>query len=141
MGSKTKIVVLHMKEIIYTGIFIIFAVLLIGLLCSMFLTNNKKSASTLYSPGVYSSEILLNDTSLIIEVSVSDKKIESLRIANLDDALLALYPLLQPTIEELSTQICLTQSTKNLQISDSNANTALLLLEGINDALKKAAVE
>lgn len=36
MGSKTKIVVLHMKEIIYTAVFAALAILLIVLLVVMF---------------------------------------------------------------------------------------------------------
>ena len=32
MSSKTKIVVLHMKEVIYTGIFVVFAIVLAVLL-------------------------------------------------------------------------------------------------------------
>lgn len=36
MSSKTKIVVLHMKELIYTGIFVLLGIVLIMLLISMF---------------------------------------------------------------------------------------------------------
>lgn len=36
MSGKTKIVVVHMKELIYTGIFLLLAVILIILLISMF---------------------------------------------------------------------------------------------------------
>ena len=47
MSSKTKIVVVHMKELIYTGIFILLAIVLILLLISMFHPSQKIS-----SPGV-----------------------------------------------------------------------------------------
>lgn len=140
MSSKTKIVVLHMKEIIYTLIFAIFALLIVGLLCSMFLFN-KDSSSTTYSNGVYSSDATLGDTTLTIEVSIEDSQISSIRISNLDESINALYPLLQPTIEDLAAQICLSQSTENLNVSDSNAHTANLLLSAIDDALKKATVD
>ena len=42
MSSRTKIVVLHMKEIIYTVIFAILAILLILLLVFMFFPNDKE---------------------------------------------------------------------------------------------------
>ena len=49
MSSKTKIVVLHIKELIYTGIFILLGIILLFLLISMFTpeqatpdTKNKK---------------------------------------------------------------------------------------------------
>ena len=41
MSSKTKIVVLHMKELIYTGIFILLGIVLIVLLISMFILLMK----------------------------------------------------------------------------------------------------
>ena len=47
MGSKTKIIVLHMKEIIYTGIFIALGILLIFLLAVMFGTGRKTDTNDL----------------------------------------------------------------------------------------------
>ncbi|MBO5158761.1 MAG: hypothetical protein U0M69_00015 [Lachnospiraceae bacterium] len=41
MSSKTKIVVLHMKELIYTGIFILLGIVLILLLVSMFAPDDS----------------------------------------------------------------------------------------------------
>ena len=43
MNSKTKIVVLHMKEIIYTVIFAVLTVLLILFLIFMFGSGHKKT--------------------------------------------------------------------------------------------------
>lgn len=141
MSSKTKIIVLHMKEIIYTVIFAIFAVLIIGLLFSMFFSKTKRTSSDdLYSPGIYSSSISLNNIPLTIEVAVDTAKITSIRISNMTEELDALYPLLQPTIEELSDQICLSQSLEGLSVSENNSYTASLLLDAISNALEKAAV-
>ena len=39
MSSKTKIVVLHMKEVIYTVVLVFLGILLIQLLTFMFLPN------------------------------------------------------------------------------------------------------
>lgn len=141
MSSKTKIIVLHMKEIIYTVIFAIFAILIIGLLFSMFFPKTKRtSTDDLYTPGVYSSAVTLNDTPLTIEVAVDSAKITSIRISNMNEEVDTLYPLLQPTIEELSTQICLSQSLEDLSVSENNSYTASLLLDAISKALEKAAV-
>ena len=41
MSSKTKIVVLHLKELVYTAIFATLGILLIILLIFMFLPNGK----------------------------------------------------------------------------------------------------
>jgi len=52
MSSKTKIVVLHMKEIIYTVIFAVLAIILILLLIFMFRPEHR-SASDLYSGNLH----------------------------------------------------------------------------------------
>ena len=57
MSSRTKIVVLHMKEIIYTAIFAALALLVIVLLIFMFGTGKKDSAvkkrKTVHARNIY----------------------------------------------------------------------------------------
>ena len=56
MHSKTKIVVLHMKELIYTGIFVLLGILFIVLLVMMFIPDKKQTQETATAsniPGVY----------------------------------------------------------------------------------------
>lgn len=62
MSSKTKIVVLRMKEVIYTAIFVGLAILLLILCFIMFRPEKKAvpSAST-YIPGKYSASLTLGN--------------------------------------------------------------------------------
>ena len=88
MSSKTKIVVLHMKEIIYTVLFICLGILLVALLTFMFHPKNKEtssSKSTSYQPGIYTSQLTLGDKELEVEVTVDENHINSIRFSNLDD--------------------------------------------------------
>ena len=58
MSSKTKIVVLHLKEVVYTAIFAVLGILLILLLIFMFLPDDKDKAAEetmKYTAGVYTS--------------------------------------------------------------------------------------
>ena len=68
MSSKTKIIVLHMKEIIYTGIFLLFLIVLGVLMFFMFAPGKAKSVSTdpasVYTPGIYRSPLNLTETAL-----------------------------------------------------------------------------
>ena len=79
MSSKTKIVVLRMKEIIYTAIFIGFGILLVMLLFIMFhpkKENSSDSASPAsYIPGVYSSSLTLGSQEINVEVTVDKEQI------------------------------------------------------------------
>jgi len=140
MSSKTKILVLHMKEIIYTAIFIVLGILLIILLTFMFFPKQKKStnAQVQYTPGVYTSTVTLNNTNLEVEVVVDASHINAIRFSNLEESVATMYPLMQPTIEYLAEQICETQSTENIAHSESSPYTSQVLLNAIEDALKKA---
>ena len=140
MSSKTKIIVLHMKEIIYTAIFAVLARILILLLVFMFLPKSKSVSSeeTKYVPGVYTSTVTLNNTALEVEVTVDESHINSIRFSNLDETVAAMYPLIQPAIEEIAEQVYEKQSLENIEYSQDNPYTSQIIINAIDDALKKA---
>lgn len=146
MRSKTKIVVLHMKELIYTGIFVLLGILFIVLLLIMFLPKGKGKpdtpvASTAnYVPGIYTASLILNNNAVDIQVVVDENNINSIQLVNLDEAVTTMYPLIEPAFEELVDQIYETQSLDNITYSDDNKYTSSILLEAIGDSLEKAAV-
>ncbi|MGL6198637.1 MAG: hypothetical protein ACRC3H_06845 [Lachnospiraceae bacterium] len=142
MSSKTKIIVLHMKEIIYTTVFVILGILLILLLVFMFAPWGKKEnvSEQKYTPGVYSSTLTLNSTALEVEVTVDESHINSIRFANLDDTVTTMFPLIQPTLEEIADQVYDQQSLDNIVFSDDNPYTSQVIANAISDALNKAAV-
>lgn len=141
MSSKTKIVVLHTKEVIYTGIFVVLAVVLAVLLFLMFGKNKNAdpaSADAIYHAGVYTSPITLNDNTFDVEVKVDENHINSISLVNLSETTTAMYPLVEPALDALSDQIYTSQSTENITYSEENKYTSMLLLEAIDSALDKA---
>ena len=117
MSSKTKIVVLRMKELIYTGIFVALGILLILLLVYMFAPKDKKNTATAdaaYTPGVYTSSIILGGNAVDVAVTVSETRIEAIAFNNLDETIETMYPLMQPALDNLADQICETQSLDGL---------------------------
>lgn len=140
MSSKTKIVVLHMKEIIYTAVFAALAVILILLLVFMFLPKNKESKTNeeKYMPGVYTSTVTLNNTALEVEVTVDETHINSIRFSNLDESVTTMFPLIQPTIEDIAEQVYDSQSLDNIQLSEDSPYTSQIIVNAIDEALKKA---
>lgn len=144
MSSKTKIVVLHTKEVIYTGIFVVLAVVLAVLLFLMFGKNKNAdpaSADAIYHAGVYTSPITLNDNTFDVEVKVDENHITSISLVNLSETTTAMYPLVEPALDALSDQIYTSQSTENITYSEENKYTSMLLLEAIDNALEKARKE
>lgn len=167
MSSKTKIVVLHLKELIYTGIFAVLGILFIVLLIIMFLPHDKKpdktvsprgtgtvtgneaetngrndskSIETSYIPGVYTTSLVLSDHTVDVEVIVDRDCVTSIRLVNLDEAVTTMYPLLEPAIESIAGQIYEKQSLDGITYADENKYTSLVLLQAIQAALEKAAV-
>ena len=140
MSSRTKIVVLHMKEIIYTAVFAVLAIVLILLLMFMFLPKNKESRTNeeKYMPGVYTSTVTLNNTALEVEVTVDESHINSIRFSNLDETVATMFPLIQPAIEDIAEQVYDNQSLENIQYSESNPYTSQVIINAIEEALKKA---
>ena len=141
MGSKTKIIVLHMKEIIYTAVFAALGILLIILLIVMFRPGGKdKSADAKkqYTPGVYTSTLTLNNTNLEVEVSVDESHINSIRFTNLNESITTMYPFIEPAIEDIAEQVYKKQSLDNIQYSSDTPYTSQLIVQAIETALKKA---
>lgn len=202
MNNNPKIVVFKLKELIYTGIFILLGILLIILFICMFKSdkdekpsasagevnalaenpvttvssenatntntknnnadNNAKGSSAdkkadkkasdekkvpeekstsdkTYSPGVYTSSLMLNNSSLEIEVCVDVNRINSISIKNMDEAITTMYPLMQNSMNDLENQIVNSQSLENITYTDDCRYTYMILLDAISQALSKAA--
>lgn len=147
MSSKTKIVVFHMKELIYTAVFVGLGVLLIILLVCMFGKKEgdgkeKEAEETMkYQAGVYTSSILFNDNILDVEVAVDENNINSISLVNLDESVATMYPLVEPALEDLAEQIYESQSLDNITYNSENQYTSMVLMNAIEDAVEKAKVE
>ncbi len=108
----------------------------------MFLPDDKDKAAKetmKYTAGVYTSSIQLNDNAIDVEVAVDEKHINSITLVNLDEATAAMYPLMQPTLDNLTQQIYEKQSLDNISYGDDNQYTSMVLLNAIQSALDKAA--
>lgn len=146
MSAKTKIVVLRMKELIYTGICAAIAILVIAILLLVFVPGGDKSSSgapegsagVAYVPGTYTTELMLGDHTTSLEVIADETGIASIRLTELSDAVTTMYPLLEPTLASISEQFMETGSLENIQYEDSSRYTSLVLLEALEKTLAKA---
>lgn len=139
MSKSTKIVLFHSKELIYTGIFIIFGIILTLLLVLMFSKPNKsENNETTYKSGVYSSQILLGDSELSVNVIVEDNSISEISIENMNETINTMYPLLEPTVSEINSQINQVDNIEDINYSSNNQYTYILIYEAIEKALENA---
>ena len=143
MSSRTRIVVLHMKEIIYTAIFAVLAIILAFLLLFMFAPGHKNTHENekKYIPGTYTSTLTLNNNALEVEVTVDESHINSIRFSNLDESVTTMYPLIQPAIEDIAEQVYQTQSLEEIEYSSDNPYTSQSILNAREKALEKAIAE
>lgn len=146
MSSKTKIFVLHLKELIYTGIFVLLAILFLVLMAVMFLPKKdpgKPSAmqdGARYMPGKYTTSLQIGQGNVDVEVVVDEAAINSVRLVNLSEVIATMYPLMEPCMETIADQVCENQSLANITYPEENKYTSQLLLNAIQAALDKAAL-
>ncbi len=143
MSSKTKIVVLHMKEVVYTAIFLFLALALGVLVFFMFGPGKSMTASSdgagVYTPGIYRSSIELNNNTFDVEVTVDAQRIKSIQLVNLSESTSAMFPLMEPALVSLASQIYSTQSLEGIEYPSDQKYTSLMLLDAIREAVDKAA--
>ena len=147
MSSKTKIVVLRLKEVIYTGIFVLLGIIVVVLLVTAFFPKNEEDTqptnaladnAIVYVPGTYSTSLILNDMAANIEVIVDENYISSVRFVELNEAIKTKYPLLEPALNDIADQLIETQSLENIVYSEDMRYTVTLLISAIESSLEEA---
>lgn len=157
--SRTRIVIIQLKEIIYTAIFAGLGILLIVLLLIMFRPGSKDSDAAAadaktstsisaetagsektasYQPGVYTSQFTLGENTLNMEVTVEENQVISARLVNLEESVTTMYPLVEPALNEITDQLKEGTPLENVVLSSENQYTQNMLLEVLDRTLEKA---
>lgn len=144
MQNKTKIIVLHMKELIYTAIFAVLAVLFIVLLIYMFgKQDNEEAAETMaqseYAPGVYTTSLTLSNQVIDVEVVVDDSHINSVRLVNINEAVTTMFPLVEPAFDSIAGQIYEGVELSSITYDEESRYTSQILIQAIQASLEKAS--
>ena len=147
MSSKTKIVVLHMKEVVYTAVFLALALILLVVFLIMFsgkkdsakkpsVTTAASAENARYIPGT--STISLGDQTFDVQVNVEQDRITAISLNNLSETTAAMYPLMEPALDSIASQIYVNQTTEGLIYGEDDRYTSELLVSAINQALEQA---
>ena len=151
MSGKTKILVLHMKEVIYTGIFIFLGIVFIILLAVMFVPNKEASNTpslptestqtaepsvVTYSPGVYTATLEVSGNNIELQVIVEQNGITDVSFTHLDEAIETMYPLFNPVLDNIASQLRSGISLEDITYENSHKYTTLVLLDAISDVLE-----
>lgn len=141
--GKSRILVLQLKEIIYTAIFLLFGILLILVVVIMFKSDDETkdtmaSATQVYTPGIYTSEFALNGNTLSIQVTVDEATVKNVEFIDIDDSVKKMYPLLETSLDDIVSQLKSGTDISQVSISNDTMYTHKLLINAINDALSEA---
>lgn len=101
-------------------------------------TVKKNTSCPTYSPGVYTSSILLNGTPIDIQVTVDSDNINNIEMVNLSESVQTMYPMLNSSFYEIKTAVINNGSTDNITYNAGSKYTATMLLSAIDSALAKA---
>lgn len=143
MGKNPKFMVFHLRELLYTVVFIILGIILVVSLILMFNSKsgqnkNETETDSLYKAGVYTSSITLNGNPMDITVTLDANHINSITMENVSDAIATMYPLVEPAFEDIANQIVDTQSVDNIQFSEDSRYTYTILYDEICSLIDSA---
>ncbi len=170
MNSKTKIVVIHMKELVIGGIILLVAIIAaIAIIINLVGGNNPAESSSsqntsttnnstqinknnsqttnttnvtpTYTPGIYTASVSLEGNPVDIQVTVDKNNINSIELVQVSDTVTTMYPLIQTNFDEIATMVMKNGSTENITIGSDNKYTSTMLLNAIQKALDKCAVK
>lgn len=118
MSAKTKIVVVKMKHVILTGVLLGILLLLIIFAATYFFSGDEPKPAVeetgMYTPGVYNTSVALGGAAIDVSVAVDSNNINSISLENMTDSVETMYPLVEPAMNELVSQIVQNQSTDNI---------------------------
>ena len=142
MSNNPKFMVFHLRELIYTLIFIVLGIVLILMLVFMFKDKESKSQSTgTYASGIYSTKINLNDASMEVKMAVDKDHINAITISSMDDSVATMYPLVKPAFDDITNQIVNKQSTDKIEYKEGSMYTYTLLVNSIEQMINDAKIK
>lgn len=100
--------------------------------------TSSVNTSNTYIPGIYTTELVLGNETVNVEVIVNDQAITSVSLADPSETLTTMYPLLESTMESLNDQLCEMQDPEQVTYSAETRYTSLVLLEAVKASLEKA---
>ena len=144
MAKSPKFMVFHLRELIYTLVFILLGIILIISLVIMFYNRGNKQEKEentgVYEPGVYTSCVTLTGNPMDVKVTLDDNHINSITVDNVSNTITTMYPLVEPAFNDIANQIVTNQSLENIKFDDNSKYTYTILYNAIQDTIEKGKV-
>ncbi|SFQ43844.1 hypothetical protein SAMN02910358_02113 [Lachnospiraceae bacterium XBB1006] len=141
MSRQTRLIVLHMKEVMYTIVFVALFFVLLILLFLMFQSDKSDKQKAAYVPGIYSAPLAMKEGGVEVEVVLDANRINAIRFHQLSEEVATMYPLMQPCLDTISQQIYETQDLKKVKVGKDGSYTSHMILKAIHKAVNQAKIQ
>lgn len=138
--TSPKIVVLRLKDILYSLLFATLGIILIIVLIMMFTGKDKKNEMPTmnYTPGIYTSSFKLDQQVVNVEVTIYENKVQGVKFQNLDPNLELRYQLLQPAMANINDQMKDNEIILDVEPTERNKDTTAMIMGAVEKAVAKA---
>ncbi len=137
MGAN-RFMVLKFRDIIKTALFaVIGAAIIAGVL--YFILSGGSENNQVYNPGTYSSDIVLDNGKVTVEVTVSKTKIKSVELKESTEEIPVFYPLFESAADNIGNYVVKEQELSYVPDEYSSV-TSGLVLDAVERSLEQAKV-
>jgi len=154
MANK-KIVVLKLRELIYTGIFLFFGIVLILLLVAMFSGGHRSDPNSTeentsspgadndttatFRPGLYTTDLTLAGNTSSLQLLVEADRIVSIDLET-EDYITTMYPLIEPALDIIESNLTEGIPLSDITFSMDTQYTGHLLIQALEILFDKATL-
>ena len=137
MGAN-RFMVLKFRDIIKTALFaVIGAAIIAGVL--YFILSGGSENNQVYNPGTYSSDIVLDNGKVTVEVTVSKTKIKSVELKESTEEIPGFYPPFESAADNIGNYVVKEQELSYVPDEYSSV-TSGLVLDAVERSLEQAKV-
>ena len=134
--SKTKFMVIKLKELIKTALFaIIGAAIIIALIIILV----PESADAKYKSGTYTTNISLGDETAAVSLTFSEDKITDVTFIPTTSTLTVFYPLAQTTADYICSQIMDLQTTEGINTVSDSSVASQIIINAADSCIERAS--
>ena len=122
----TKIIVLRMKELIYTAIFAGVGIILLLLIVYLFVGKGRSEGKQDTAESTAS-----------LEVALDTDHIKSVKIVPLDESITTMYPLMEPAVKSVSNQLAAGVAPEEVELTKESKYTQQIIVDAVEEILEE----
>lgn len=136
--QHTKFVVVKMRELLKTAVFVVLGVIILVGLITFFLRMGAGEETGQYRDGTYEAAVQLGTEQAVVSVEINDGKIAQVTMQEMAESVAVMYPMVESTMDEIAAQVIQNQSAQQVDVSSQQTYSAQVLLDAVAQCLAQA---